>query len=194
MSTGFSVFAFRVIFLVAVWLLGSATYSLAQEVGTSTSDVPPATTTPAPTTADTTTTENTEPAPLVVPDVRGLPYVFAKGVLEDAGFAWTVKGKVKGYAADLVVEQSAQPGTVVVDTGAPTLDLALGKSAETEERGIPDNSAPYKGTKLVLVSGGEPTPATDPAAAEAAASKGKQKEKTAPDNADTTTQPANGGP
>jgi hypothetical protein len=45
--------------------------------------------------------------PLLVPDVRGLPLVFAKGVLEDAGFAWKIDGKVKGYAVNLVAGQNA---------------------------------------------------------------------------------------
>src|SRR5262249_8051846 len=45
-----------------------------------------------------------EPAPhvLVVPDLTGQAYVFAKGELEDAGFAWVVDGPVKGFAANTV--------------------------------------------------------------------------------------------
>src|SRR4029079_329276 len=39
---------------------------------------------------------------LVVPDVRRQAYVFAKGILEDGGFAWRVDGGVQGYAANIV--------------------------------------------------------------------------------------------
>ena len=42
------------------------------------------------------------PAPetLLVPDVRGKAYIFAKGMLKDGGFAWRVEGSVHGYAAN----------------------------------------------------------------------------------------------
>ena len=59
--------------------------------------------------------------PLLVPDVRRQPYVFAKGILEDAGFAWKVNGAVGGYAGNLVAEQRPAPGTLVVDTGRPLM-------------------------------------------------------------------------
>src|SRR5688572_3548826 len=51
------------------------------------------------------------PADLTVPDVRGKAYVFAKGILEDAGLAWRVSGPVSGYAANVVAAQSPAPGT-----------------------------------------------------------------------------------
>src|SRR5262249_22170500 len=57
-------------------------------------------------------------ATVVVPDVTGQPYVFAKGALEDAGFAWHVANG-KGFAANTVASQSPAPGTRLVDTGAP---------------------------------------------------------------------------
>jgi hypothetical protein len=105
--------------------------------------------------------EETEaPAPLVVPEVRGLPYVFAKGVLEDAGFAWKVKGKVEGYLANLVVKQTPKPGTLVVDTGFPIVVLGLEKNPDYEEHGLPEKTSPYKGTEVVLVSGDDPSTAT----------------------------------
>jgi len=62
---------------------------------------------------------------LVVPDVRHQVFVFASGMLEDAGFGWKVRGSVHGYPANLVVSQSPKPGTRVVDTGAPTITLHL---------------------------------------------------------------------
>src|SRR5688500_353288 len=54
------------------------------------------------------------PAPLVVPDVRRQAYVFAKGTLEQSGFAWRVEGAVPGFAANTVVSQSPAPGARVV--------------------------------------------------------------------------------
>ena len=42
---------------------------------------------------------------IVVPDVQGQAYVFAKGILEDNGFAWRVGGGAGGYAANTVVVQ-----------------------------------------------------------------------------------------
>ena len=47
---------------------------------------------------------------LVVPDVRRQVYVFAKGMLVDAGFAWKVEGGVRGFAANTVATQSPPPG------------------------------------------------------------------------------------
>ena len=35
---------------------------------------------------------------LVVPNVVGKPYVFAKQMLDDSGFAWPLDGPVEGYA------------------------------------------------------------------------------------------------
>lgn len=85
---------------------------------------------------------------LVVPDVRRQPYVFAKGILEDAGFAWTVSGLVQGYAANRVVAQQPAPGTRVLDTGAPRIALSLARTVAYRERGTPQNSAPYRGTAV----------------------------------------------
>ena len=45
------------------------------------------------------------PNTLTVPQVTGQAYVFAKGILQDGGFAWHVTGPVKGYAVNTVVEQ-----------------------------------------------------------------------------------------
>src|SRR3990172_13231635 len=52
---------------------------------------------------------------IVVPDVRRQAYVFAKGMLEDAGFAWRVEGPVEGYATNLVVSQSPASRARVLD-------------------------------------------------------------------------------
>jgi hypothetical protein len=93
-----------------------------------------------------------KPEVLVVPDVRRQAYVFAKGILQDAGFAWRVDGSVKGYAANTVVVQAPAPGTRLIDNGAPTVVLGLERSAEYPERGLPENASSYKGTPVVLLS------------------------------------------
>src|SRR5260221_13844581 len=100
----------RLLFLTLVWLLATAalTFAAAQRMG------------PGHVTAATTkTTVVTAQRVLVVPDVRKQAYVFAKGTLGDAGFAWRVRGSVQGYSANTVGTQSPLAGTRVVDTGAP---------------------------------------------------------------------------
>jgi PASTA domain len=89
-------------------------------------------------------------APLAVPDVRGQAYVFAKGILEDAGFAWRVKGKVEGYAVNVVAAQKPAAGTIVVDTGAPTVVLLLARNTSYRQVGTPEASAPYAGSRVLL--------------------------------------------
>jgi hypothetical protein len=98
-----------------------------------------------------------------VPDVRDQAYVFAKGILEDAGFSWRVVGSVEGYAANLVAVQYPAPETLVLDTGAPTIELRLEHNPDYSERGVPENSSSYEGTALRFTSdpnetqrGGEP--------------------------------------
>lgn len=93
------------------------------------------------------------PGTLVVPQVTGQAYVFAKGILQDGGFAWRVTGPVQGFAADTVVEQRPVAGTVVVDTGAPTVTLVLERNRTYGEQGLPQNAAPYAGTALRLAVG-----------------------------------------
>lgn len=88
-------------------------------------------------------------APLVVPDVRGQVYVYAKGILEDAGFGFRVEGSVPGYAANHVAAQVPAPGTKVVDTGAPMVTLRLAGSSGAAQ-GQPQNAAPYPSTALRL--------------------------------------------
>lgn len=87
---------------------------------------------------------------LRVPDVRGKAYIFAKGMLEEKGFAWRVTGSVAGFAANEVVSQRPAPGTRVVDTGAPTVKLELRKSRRYAEAGAPENAAPFAGTAIKL--------------------------------------------
>ncbi len=96
---------------------------------------------------------------LIVPDVRQQAYVFAKGILEDGGFAWRVEGSVEGYAANTVSSQSPAPGTKVIDTGAPIVVLHLAKNASYPQNGLPENSSPRTGTAVILADAAEEPPA-----------------------------------
>lgn len=121
---------------------------------------------------------------LAVPDVSGQAYVFAKGILEDAGFAWKVRGGTQGYAVNLVSSQAPAAGTILVDTGAPTVSLTLSRNSHYSEVGTPQDSAPYAGTAVVLPAGAaaaaapvtkakpaaKPKPASKPAAAKPSSS------------------------
>ena len=95
------------------------------------------------------------PKTLVVPQVTGQAYVFAKGILQDGGFAWRVSGSVKGFAGNTVVTQDPVAGSVVQDTGAPEITLTLSRNANYPEKGDPDNRSPYAGT-TVLLPGNQP--------------------------------------
>jgi hypothetical protein len=90
------------------------------------------------------------PVTLTVPNVTGQAYVFAKGILQDHGLAWHVTGPVFGFAANTVVWQSPVAGTTVLDTGAPTVTLTLGRNQTYVEKGTPENDAPYAGTPVRL--------------------------------------------
>jgi|SRR5581483_313691 len=89
---------------------------------------------------------------VTVPNLEGQVYVFAKSMLEDAGFAWKVRGKVRGFAPNIVVKQSPKPGTVLVDTGAPTIVLTLARNPKFRVCKLcsPDDFAPYHGTPTRL--------------------------------------------
>jgi hypothetical protein len=128
----------RLLALTVIWLLGAATFTLAAEKKPSTQSQTP--------------TGSSQPTVLTVPDVRGKAYVFAKGILQDAGFAWRVQGSVQGYAANTVVSQSAPPRARAVDNGAPTIVLTLAKNKAYAESGLPENEAPFNATRLVYLS------------------------------------------
>jgi hypothetical protein len=129
----------RLIALIVIWLLAAASWTLAAG-GPQTPPAAPAAGQP------------TTPEVLVVPEVRRQAYVFSKGILQDAGFAWRVEGPVGGYAANTVVSQIPAPGVRVVDNGAPTVVLRLKRSGEYDERGVPETRSSYKGTAVVLLS------------------------------------------
>ena len=109
-----------------------------------------------------------EPEPLVVPDVRKQAYVFAKGSLEQDGFAWRVEGSVPGFAANVVVSQSPAPGARVIADGAPIVVLRLSRNGSYEQEGVPENVSPYAGKPARLVGAVTPRPTRKPAQATAA--------------------------
>jgi hypothetical protein len=126
----------RVLVVTAVWIIASGTITLAAD-----KTMVPSTPAKAPVAA---------PRPLlIVPDVRSQAFVFAKGILEDGGFAWRVSGSVHGYATNRVVSQSPAPGTRVVDTGSPTIQLALARGSYGQS-GTAEDSSPYPGTTILL--------------------------------------------
>jgi hypothetical protein len=116
----------RVAAVAAACLLVSATISLAADKPTL---AKPAAQPPAPQKV------------MIVPDVRQQLFVFASGMLEDAGFGWNVRGAVGGYPANMVVKQSPNPGTRVFDTGSPTITVWLAQQGA--QTGEPQNRSPY---------------------------------------------------
>jgi hypothetical protein len=123
-----------VIGLVWLFATGTLTYAAGSQLSTP-KKVPAPVATPRPT--------------LIVPDIRGQAFVFAKGILEDGGFGWRVTGSVQGYATNVVATQQPAPGTRVEDTGAPTLRLTMQHGTYRQD-GTPENSSPYAGTSIVL--------------------------------------------
>jgi hypothetical protein len=89
-------------------------------------------------------------ATIVVPDVHNQAFVFAKGQLEDLGFAWRISGSVQGYAANTVVSQSPAAGTKLLNTGSPLITLTLARNAKYAQTGAPQDASPYGGTALRL--------------------------------------------
>jgi PASTA domain len=140
----------RVVALTAILVLASATISFAAENTLL---------------ASTPKSEPAAAAPelVTVPDVRGQAYVFAKGTLEERGFAWRVVGSVQGYPANTVVTQTPAAGTRIVDTGLPTILLGL-ERGEYAQDGVPENASPYAGTKIQFL---RPKPVAKPAALKA---------------------------
>jgi beta-lactam-binding protein with PASTA domain len=92
-------------------------------------------------------TQTAVPVVLVVPDLRNEAFVFAKGQLQDAGFAWKVTGGTPGYPANTVISQSPPPGTKLVDTGAPLITLTLARNKQYRLTGQPEDTSPYAPTK-----------------------------------------------
>ena len=130
--------------------------------------------------------------PLLVPDVTGQAFVFAKGTLQDTGFAWHVVGSVHGFAANTVGTQNPAPGTRVKDTGAPTITVTLRRTAYPE-KGEPEDVSPYIGTSIVPVGLRSTTPVAPlpvaPKGAKKAAPKKAAPKKAAPKVAAPTQRP-----
>jgi hypothetical protein len=158
----------RAVIVAFVWILGTAAFTLAAD----NTIVGPSHSNPAAGTA----AARTE---LIVPSVSGQAYVFAKGILEDSGFAWRVVGSVHGYSSNRVVTQSPAAGTRVVDTGAPTVVLRLVRGPYAQ-LGRPVDASPYRGTAIRLAGLASLTkPAVKPAAKPAAKRAAKPKVKPA---------------
>jgi hypothetical protein len=147
----------RLVIVGVVLLLASAT--LAVGAAKRLTAVPPGAPAPVPV------------ATLVVPDLSGQAFVFAKGTLEDTGFAWQVIGSVHGYAANKIARQSPPAGTRVRDTGAPTISVTL-KRTPYPEKGTPEDVSPYIGTSVQPM--GVASSSVAPAAPVPAAPKGAQ--------------------
>jgi hypothetical protein len=127
----------RLVLVLLAFALGTATLTFAAAKQMASQTAPPAATTPA------------QPVTLVVPDVEKQAYVFAKGILQDAGFAWRLGPGARGFAPYTVISQSPAPGTKVVDTGAPLVTLRLAATAGYKEsRHTPDSASPYAGTAI----------------------------------------------
>jgi len=140
----------RAVIVAVVWVLGTAAFTLAADNTIVGSSNPKASATPA------------DQPELIVPSVSGQAYVFAKGILEDSGFAWHVAGSVHGYSSNRVVTQSPAAGTRVVDTGAPTVTLRLVRGPY-DQLGQPADNSPYGGTAIRLAGlASVTTPAAKP--------------------------------
>ena len=143
----------RAVIVALIWILGTAAFTLAAD----NTIVGPATPDPAAGAA----AARTE---LIVPSVSGQAYVFAKGILEDSGFAWRVVGSVHGYSSNRVLTQSPAAGMRVVDTGAPTVTIRLVRGPYAQ-LGRPVDVAPYRGTTIRLAGlASVTTPAAKPKA------------------------------
>jgi PASTA domain len=127
----------RAVVVALIWVLATAAFTFAAD-----------TTIIGPSTSKSSATPAKAPD-LVVPSVTGQAYVFAKGILEDGGFAWRVTGSVHGFASNRVRTQSPAAGTRVLDTGAPTVVLRLARGAYAEH-GRPVDSSSYLGTAVKL--------------------------------------------
>lgn len=155
----------RVLLVLLAFALGTATLTFAAAKQMASQTAPPAATTPA------------QPVTLVVPDVDKQAYVFAKGILQDAGFAWRLGPGARGFAPYTVISQSPAPGTRVVDTGAPLVTLRLAATAGYKEsKHTPDEGSPYAGTAIRLADLATNVAPTAPKAA----AKVKAKPKVAP--------------
>jgi hypothetical protein len=127
----------RAVLVAMAWILATAAFTLAADKTSIIGPQPATTAAPAP------------PPVLTVPSVEAQAFVFAKGILEDAGFGWRVSGPVHGYAGNKVVSQSPAAGTHVIGTGAPMIVLHLARGPYAE-KGTPEDSSSYPATAIKL--------------------------------------------
>jgi hypothetical protein len=159
----------RAVIVALVWILGTAAFTLAAD-----------NTIVGPSSPDPSAGAAAAKTELVVPSVSGQAYVFAKGILEDSGFAWRVVGSVRGYSSNRVITQSPAAGTRVIDTGAPTVIVRLVRGPY-DQLGRPIDTSPYRGTAIRLAGLAAVTkPAVAPKAKPAAKPVVKPKRTTKP--------------
>jgi hypothetical protein len=127
----------RAVLVAMAWILATAAFTLAADKTSIIGPQPATTAAPVP------------PPVLTVPAVDAQAFVFAKGILEDAGFGWRVSGPVHGYSGNKVVSQSPAAGTRVIDTGAPMIVLRLARGPYAE-KGTPEDSSSYAATAIKL--------------------------------------------
>jgi PASTA domain len=125
-----------VLALAALGLSAGLTYAAGKQIQASTPAAAP--------------TQQRKAETVIVPDLRNQAFVFAKGLLEDKGFAWRVAGSVQGYASNTVVKQSPAPGTKLVQTGSPLITVTLARNGSYPQSGAPEDASPYAGTPLRL--------------------------------------------
>jgi hypothetical protein len=155
----------RAVLVALAWVLATAAFTLAADKTNIVGTPPASPSAPA-------------QAPLLsVPPVTGQAFVFAKGILEDAGFGWRVEGSVHGYAGNTVVSESPAAGTRVVDTGAPMIVLHLAKGSYAQN-GIPEDTSSYPATAIKFPA--KPHPAAAPAKKKVVAPAPKPKPKLKP--------------
>jgi hypothetical protein len=141
MAARFTALIPRLLALTVIWLLGAATFTLAADKKVTPLE-----------TGTGAASGVARPTVILVPDVRGKAYVFAKGILQDAGLAWRVRGAVQGYSANAVAWQSPLPGARIIDNGSPVVSVRLSKNTAYGERGLPENESPYLGTRVVYLT------------------------------------------
>jgi hypothetical protein len=167
MAARLTLFVPRFVVLTLIVLLATATLTFAADNRTVAAPAPQA-------------VAKAAPKVLVVPNVQNQVYVFAKGTLEEAGFAWRVTGGVPGYSANRVTGQSPAPGTRVIDTGAPTISLSLSRNSAYVQKGEPENASRFDGTAIVLANAAGNPISVPKAKPRAAKKKATPKRKAAP--------------
>src|SRR5687767_13729278 len=79
------------------------------------------------------------------------------------GYTWKATEGVNGFATTLVAEHSPAAGTRLVDTVAPMITLRLDRNVKYAEEGVPENFAPFGGTRVLRPGAAKP-PVAKPSA------------------------------